>query len=326
MSSLSSPEAGAQRARKGEENVRSSRFTLGICVSDSAPTLTPLLEHLKNEVFSPGLVLDKIVVVASGCSEGVLSRARGLAREDERILLIEESERHGKAEALNKIIERFNEDYLVFVNGDALPSPGSVDRLLRTISSDRNVGAVSGAPTFETNDDGITSDVLRLMWMVHNDCSWSLNHKGTSNHGSDELLALRADAVAPLPSGLVNDGGYLTGLASSRGFKIRFCQDAPVRISVPARFADVIGQRRRIIFGHIQVWKMIGRSPLTVESMLFTSPLAGLAILVRNLARNPKLIRSLPVLALGEVMAAFGAILDTMRSTRRHVVWKRYGD
>jgi cellulose synthase/poly-beta-1,6-N-acetylglucosamine synthase-like glycosyltransferase len=300
---------------------------LGICVSDSAPNLAPLLERLRGEVYSTGLILDKIVVVASSCSEEALSSARRFAREDPRILLIEESERHGKAEALNRIIERFvNEDYLVFVNGDALPDPGSIDKLLRTISADRNIGAVSGSPTFVSNKEGITSDVLSLMWMVHNDCSQSLNHKGTSNHGSDELLALRADAVARLPRGLVNDGGYLTGLAFSRGFKIRFCQDAPVKISVPGRFTDVIGQRRRIIFGHIQVWKMIGKSPLTVESMLFTSPLAGLSILVRNLARHPKLTRSLPVLAIGEAMAAFGAILDTMRSTRRHVVWKRYED
>ncbi len=193
------------------------------------------------------------------------------------------------------------------------------------ITEDRNVGAVSGAPTFEADAD-MTSDALKLMWMVHNDCSSSLNHKGISNHGSDELIVLRSDVVGRLPSGLVNDGGYLTGLAYARGYKIGFCQDAPVRIAVPSRFSDVIGQRRRIIFGHIQVWKMIGNSPRTVESMLFTSPVAGLSILVRNLARHPRLTRSLPIIALGEMVASLGAIFDTLRSSKRHVVWKRYGD
>jgi hypothetical protein len=60
--------------------------------------------------------------------------------------------------------------------------------------------------------------------------------------------------------------------------------------------------------------------------MLFTSPISGLSILIRNLARQPRLIKSLPVVALGEIIASLGAILDTVRSTKRYVVWKRYGD
>jgi hypothetical protein len=294
-------------------------------VSDKALNLAPLLETLKSEFSSPTRLINKIIVVASGCSHEALSHVKVLARRDARILLLEESARKGKAEAINKIIELFNEDYLVFVNGDALPYPGSVEKLLRAITIDRNIGAVSGAPTFDGHAD-MTSDALKLMWMVHNDCSWSLNHKGISNHGSDELIVLKSDVVGRLPSGLVNDGGYLTGLAFARGFKIKFCQDAPVKIAVPSRFSDVVGQRRRVIFGHIQVWKMIGKSPRTLESMLFTSPISGLSILIRNLARQPRLIKSLPVVALGEIIASLGAILDTVRSTKRYVVWKRYGD
>ncbi len=294
-------------------------------MSDEAPKLASLLDRLRPEVSSSHLLLNKIVIVASGCSEKALSRAKAVAEDDPRILLVQEPARSGKAEAINTIIERFNEDYLVFVNGDALPYPGSIEKLLRVITEDQNIGAVSGAPTFEADAD-MTSDALKLMWMVHNDCASSLNHKGISNHGSDELIVLRSDVVGRLPSGLVNDGGYLTGLAYARGYKIGFCQDAAVRIAVPSRFPDVIGQRRRIIFGHIQVWKMIGNSPRTVESMLFTSPVAGLSILVRNLARHPRLIRSLPIIALGEMVASLGAIFDTLRSSNMHVVWKRYGD
>jgi glycosyltransferase involved in cell wall biosynthesis len=322
MSVISFSETSPQNQRDSRDGPCST-FAIGICVSDDALNLAFLLERLRRETFSPNLFLHRIVIIASGCSERALSHAKILAEDDHRILLVEESARRGKAEAINIIIERFNEDYLVFVNGDAIPYPGAIERLLRVITEDRNVGAVSGAPTFEAGA-GMTSDALKLMWMVHNDCSSSLNHKGISNHGSDELMALRSDVVVRLPRGLVNDGGYLTGLAYARGYKIRFCKDAAVKISVPSRFSDVIGQRRRIIFGHIQVWKMLGSSPRTVESMLCRSPAAGLSILVRNIARRPGLIKSLPIVALGEVIASLAAIFDTLSSSEKHVVWKRY--
>ena len=324
MSVISLSEAGAQSSRDPGDT-SGSTFSIGICVSDEALNLAPLLNTLKYEFSSPNRLLNKIIIVASGCSREALTYVKVLAQCDSRILLLEESARRGKAEAINKIIELFREDYLVFVNGDALPYPGSVQKLLHEIALDRNIGAVSGAPTFDADTD-LTSDALRLMWMVHNDCSWSLNHKGISNHGSDELIVLKSDVVGRLPGELVNDGGYLTGLAFARGYKIKFCPDAPVKISVPSRFSDVVGQRRRIIFGHIQVWKMIGRSPRTLESMLFTSPVAGLSILIRNLAKQPRLIKSIPIVALGEIMASLGAILDTVRSSKRYVVWKRYGN
>ncbi len=105
MSVISLSEATIHDSR---DSVRasSSTFTIGICVSDDAPNLVPLLDVLRNELFSPNLRLNRIVIVASGCSEKALSRAKAVAENDPRILLVQESARSGKAEAINTIIER----------------------------------------------------------------------------------------------------------------------------------------------------------------------------------------------------------------------------
>ena len=300
-------------------------FSIGVCASGRARNLPALIARLVSEPFAPGFALNQIVVVASGCEEQNLARVRLLTRDDQRIVLIEEGERRGKAEAVNRIVEAFWDDYLVLVNGDAFPERGSIQSLLTAIAEDPSAGAVSGAPTFATPND-MVSGVVKLIWALHNGCALSLNHLGISNHGSDELIVLRSEAVQKLPTGLVNDGGYLTGCAYSRGYKIRFCTGAPVNIDVPRRFVDLIHQRRRILFGHVQVWRLLGREPRTIETMLVTTPGTSLSILVKTLARTPRLICALPVAVVGEMIATIGTIWDVITSTRRHVVWRRYDE
>jgi len=138
-------------------------------------------------------------------------------------------------------------------------------------------------------------------------------------------MVARQEAVCKLPPGLINDGTYLAGSAYNRGYSIKFCSEAAVQIGVPRTFVDLIRQRQRIVFGHIQVWKLVGRPPRTLETLLLASPLMSLNVLVKTLARFPRLILSLPVAILVEAISVPAAIFDSLVSSRRHGVWKRYG-
>ncbi len=76
------------------------------------------------------------------------------------------------------------------------------------------------------------------MWSVHNECSLRLNHMNLSNHGSDEMMVVRTELLSQLPDGLVNDGAYIAGNARLRGYSVKFCNEAPVRIDVPSRCVE----------------------------------------------------------------------------------------
>ena len=142
--------------------------------------------------------------------------------------------RKGKADAVNKIIQNSIGTYLVFINSDALPDGGSIYQLLSVIEKDDSIGLVSGRPSFSQRNSA-TSFVEQLMWNVHNDCSFRLNHLNESNHGSDEMMVVRTDLLQKLPIGLVNDGAYIAGRARHRGYSIKFCPEATVQIDVPAK-------------------------------------------------------------------------------------------
>lgn len=299
-------------------------FSIGVCASDSAPCLPSLVSFLIEESSGLTCELRRLTVVASGCEAATVSALRTGAGSDPRVAVLVEPERRGKAEAINRIVENSEGEYLVFVNADAVPEAGSIGKLLSLAAGSESVGCVSGSPAFE-GSGGLFGDALGLMWSAHNLVSERLNHAGLSNHSSDELLLVRRSLMSRLPHSLVNDGAYIGGLATARGLRVLFCDDARVRISVPSRPHEMVRQRRRIIFGHIQVWKSLGTPPRTMESLLFTNPVLSLKLLVALLARRPRSILTLPVVAAAELVSGVFAVVDWAFSSDRHTVWRRIG-
>jgi cellulose synthase/poly-beta-1,6-N-acetylglucosamine synthase-like glycosyltransferase len=301
-------------------------FTVGICATGSSENLPALLSLVSSEKFDDRFTLRKIIVVASGCPEGTVSKVRLLSKDDTRIHLIEESERHGKADAVNKIILNSTGDYIVFVNADALPTRGSITKLLEAAERSESIGVVSGRAFLDPGLDDTTSMVEELMWSIHNESSLELNHMNVSNHGSDEMMVIRSRAIPSfLPDGVINDGAYLGGTAKSLGYSIKFCGQASVMIDAPGRVPDLIRQRERIIFGHFQIWKLRKSFPKTVESLLLSSPGVSLGIVVRSLSERPNLIKIAPIALFIEAISFLLAVKDTATSSsQKHRIWKRY--
>jgi len=298
-------------------------FSVGICAADSAANLGRLLELIESETYPPCFTLEKIVAVASGCDPDAMIHVRELAYRDGRFLLIEEPTRRGKSAAINQIIENFDGHFLVLVNSDALPEPGAIYSLLQEIVEDENTGMVSASPIV-AREAGITSRVVQLMWDTHNECLIRLSDN-ERNRCCDELIVIRSEALRKLPPDTVNDGAYLAGNAYQAGYSVKFCEFARVKIDAPRSFVDLIRQRRRIVYGHVQIWKSVGESPRTLESMLVGDPLLSLSILIHTLAKSPRLVLALPVAMIGEAVSIILAICDNLTSTKKHITWDRFG-
>jgi len=297
-------------------------YTVGICATGNPPTLEPLLETVLSSEM-PGFLLKKVVLVASDCSEDTLRVARRMAALDRRLRLIEHERRTGKADAINEIFRLTEGDFLVYVNADALIEADSISLLLRSIEEDEGIGFVSGKPVF-VRSGSLISDILDVMWTSFDLLSSDPDQSKQSNHGTDELMVIRSDLLSELPPGVVNDGAYIAGRIREMGFRVAFQPEAVVRIDVPRRMIDLVRQRRRILFGHIQVKRLLGKAPRTVETMMFFSPYQSVRIIIRMLANKPRRIFILPIAAMGELIALAGALWDTFVSNAGHAVWKRY--
>ena len=312
-------ESGVVPASGQAAKTRVYTFTVGICATGRPPTLGQLLAIILAEE-TPGFALRKVVLIASDCSEETLRVARKAAI-DPRMKLIEHEKRTGKADAINEVFNETEGDFLVYVNADALVSPGSILELLKAIEGDKQAGFISGRPVFERRP-GLISDVLDVMWSSHN--LLSSDPRQQRNHGTDELMTVRSALLPELPQGVVNDGAYIAGRIREMGFKVGFQPTAVVHIDVPRRMVDIIRQRRRILFGHIQVKRLVGKAPRTVETMMFFSPLESLRIVVRMFASKPQEVLILPIAGVGELIAVTGALWDTFVASAAHAVWTRY--
>jgi len=305
---------------------QTTSFAVGICATGGSENLPSLLSLIASERFDEKFTLRRIIVVASGCAEGTIKQVRSIARRDNRILLIEERERQGKADAVNKIILNSRSYYILFVNADALPARGSFAKLLETAEKSESIGVVSGSAFLDPmRQVNTTLMVEEFMWTIHNECSRELNHMNTSNHGSDEMMVIRSSAIpALLPAGVINDGAYLGGTAKSLGYSIKF-SEAKVMIDAPERVSDLIRQRERIIFGHFQIWQLRRRIPKTVESLLLYSPGVSMGIVVKALSKRPRLIKIVPVALFIESVSFLLAMRDfNGKSSQKHRIWKRY--
>ncbi|MDG7012218.1 MAG: glycosyltransferase [Nitrososphaerota archaeon] len=298
-------------------------FSVGVCAADRMDDPVGFVRSILEESARSPAIMRELVIVASGVQGPTLSRLEQASELDERVKLLVEPKRRGKAEAINRILSSTSGEYILFVNADATPEPGAMASLLELVSSSPRNGAVSALPVPEASG-GVASLLARFMWSAHNECSVYLNHLGVANHSSDELVVFRVSATTPLPAGLVNDGAYMAGVAKRRGYKVKVCQSAKVRVRTPSRLVEVILQRRRILFGHAQVWREVGAPPMTIESMLVLSPFASMRLLARSLSNDSRFLLVLPLAGVGEALAAALSIIDTLRSTTAHEVWRRF--
>ena len=305
-----------------------SRFSIGICASGSAEGLPDLVAFIRSEKFPEGFELDRIIIVASECVETMMKSVKQLAMHDGKILLIEEPQRLGKADAVNKIITNSLGNYIVFINADAVPAKGSLVKLLQISERSNSIGMVTAHPVLSITKTNTTSMVEDLMWTIHSECSSKLNNFDWNNHGTDEMMIVRSGAITRLPLGIVNDGAYLGALLKSEGYAIKFCGASRVKIEAPIRAQDLIRQRQRIIFGHFQVWRLTGQSPKTVESLLLFSPLIAMGIIVSALAKKPRLLRITPIALVCELVSLFFALSDSFRgsASKKHEIWDRYAN
>jgi len=203
--------------------------------------------------------IEKICVISSS-TDSTDNIVREYSQADQRIELLVEGVRRGKASAWNKLIElaeREGFDALVYMGADDLPRENGISLLLDEM--ERGFGIIGAHP--------IPIDSIRNFLGWYNNLQWNIHHHICSNvkpKVSGEMCALRIGVVREMPPGLINDDTYLERLFELRGFKVAYCENAIVLLKGPSTLSDLIRQRRRIYIGHHQIRMYIGQKPSTI--------------------------------------------------------------
>ena len=277
------------------EKMNKVRLAVGIPAHNEEKNIGKLLQNLLEQPLDEKVVLEKIIVVTSGCTDRTEEIVEAFARKDGRVKHFSEAERRGKISAVNLILrESRGSDVLLMLSADNLPAKGSIQEILKPflgslrkyegkigekseegkegeecgekqsevvgggVDGRKRVGCVSGHPV-PVNDPctffGFASHLL-----------WGLHHRISQREAklTGEFFAMRVGIVEELPA-VVNDDLYIEYAVKRRGYALVYAEKAVSFMRGPETLGDFLRQRVRVHVGHMQIAAMTGYKPKTAS-------------------------------------------------------------
>jgi cellulose synthase/poly-beta-1,6-N-acetylglucosamine synthase-like glycosyltransferase len=120
---------------------------------------------------------------------------------------------------------------------------------------------------------------------------------------------------------VINDDAYLALIVQRGGFRVKRVQDAVVWIVGPRSPADYVNQRSRVIRGHLQLIRLLGKMPSTLEFIVIRQPGQSIGLLVRTVAKHGhRYLMALFTAVLLEFLSFQMALISSFR--RKDTKWR----
>jgi len=192
----------------------------------------------------------EVIAIESGSEDNTYMKLSKYSYEGQ-IELIKQSERLGKASAINIGLERCKSDIVVLTDADTRLEKDSVRELVKNFA-DPEVGAVVGNLTI-TSDKSVVGKMNHLFFQIFRQKvrMWESSLDSVS-FLSGELCAFRKSVLGKLEENIINDDRFI--LLKTRSVGLRCVCEPLARVyeGTPAGFSAQIIQKRRTTTGAIQ--------------------------------------------------------------------------
>ncbi len=200
--------------------------------------------------------ISEVFVVASGCTDNTEAVVRDYICKDRRVKLIVQTEREGKASAINLFLSRARGDIFVLAGADTVLEKDTVENLVKYFT-DPAVGMTGGHPIPVDKTDNFIGFTVNLLWRMH--------HRVALEHPKmGELVAFK-NIVKTIPHDTAVDEASIEAIITRLGYRLRYADDAIVYNKGPEGMRDFIKQRRRIAAGHLHLRLSQGYSVSTTS-------------------------------------------------------------
>jgi cellulose synthase/poly-beta-1,6-N-acetylglucosamine synthase-like glycosyltransferase len=229
---------------KKKERFEMLNCSIGIMAHNEEANIEQLLDALLAQRLSV-CSIKEIFVVASGCTDRTEEIARDYSRKDERINLLVQENREGKASAINLFLSQAQGEIIVLESADTIPQANTIENLV-TPFLDPQVGMTGGHPLPINNSNNFIGFTVNLLWKLHHRIS--LNHPKMG-----EIVAFRKNIVKEIPPDTAVDEASTEAIITRAGYRLKYAGDAVVYNKGPENIKDFLKQRRRITAGHLYV-------------------------------------------------------------------------
>jgi hypothetical protein len=239
--------------------------SVGVMAYNEEENIADALASILGQKLAARRIAD-LVVVASGCQDRTADIVAGFARRDQRVRLIVQERREGKASAINLFISAAHSPVLVMVSADVLVEEGTFEALLRHFD-DPAVGMVGGHPTPVNSATTFVGHAVHLQWRLHDRIARQEPKLG-------EIVAFR-NVVPSIPLDTAVDEISIQALITQLGYRLVYEPEAVIFNRGPATVGDFLRQRRRIYAGHLRIREQQSYSAPTMSVWRAARALSG---------------------------------------------------
>ena len=279
--------------------------SVGIMAHNEENNIGQLLQNLLDQELQ-AVELRSVIVVSSGSSDGTEDIVREFAQEDDRVQLLVQDKREGKASAINLFLNQTEEEVLVLSSADLQLAPDTLENLVAPFR-DPEMGMTASRPVPVNDPDEFMGFAAQLLWDLH-------HQMNLHSFKAGEMVAFRK-TFKRIPQHTAVDEASIEPLIRGQGYQVRYVPQAIVYNKGPETADDFLRQRRRIYAGHLELERDLGYSVSTMGGLNI------LKLLLKNLDWHPKAFTWTWAVAGMEVYGRFLGWRD-FKSERDHTVWE----
>ena len=289
------------------KNVKPYTVSLLIPTYNEAKNIRELIDRLLKQKISENFILEKIAVVASGCTD---ETEKIVKQFDGKVRLLTQITRDGKASAINFFLKNDDTDIVIIQSADTLPSNDyTINNLLNPFLNEKT-GLTSGRPIPFNNSRKFANLINSSLWHLHHQVSLRCPPK------VGEIIAFR-NIVSLIPKNTAADEESISALIQQKGYEAVYVPDAVVYNKGPERVSELVKQRKRIFIGHLWIKK---NQNYIAPSM---NVLRLERVLINEVLKNPKKILTLTPLIFLEVIIRLSAVYDFYIRKKNDYIWER---
>ncbi len=216
------------------------------------------------------------------------------------IQILYEHRKMGKSSSYNRAMQNIRDGHIFLISADTRFQDSVIGRMIECLGDSYELAFPRIEPFHGST---LSAKLGEVMWHFH-DSYVAMKESRNQFFCGGEFQIVRHRFIIP-NSSIVNDDEYLCHRAMSGGGKIRYCRDVIVRNTVPGTMRELLKQRVRVNFGHMQSKRLLGQH--ASFSIAAVNPLETIAA-IRNFNRDyPGSLLALFMASIVEMISLVGA-------------------
>ena len=278
---------------------------MGIMAHNESANIGRLLQAIVSQR-TKAVALVEIIVIASGCTDDTEEIVDSWSARDNRIRLVVQQKREGKASAVNRFLSEARENILMVCSADLLPAEDSIEELIAPFT-DPEVAMTSCRPVPVNDPRCFMGFAAHLLWNLH-------HFINLVDFKAGELIAFRK-VFTRIPYSTAVDEAAIESVIRGQGYTVRYVEKAVTYNKGPETVRDFLRQRRRIYSGHLVLRDTSGYRVATLSN----TRMLGMAL--SHLEWRPRAFIWMWTVAGLELYGRFLGKRDYKRR-RNHTVWE----